>query len=77
MKNRRGEVAFLDIETTGLNPSRAQITVIGIGKSNGKVAQLIGRNITKKNLQKALRGIKQIVTYNGEKFDFPFIEIQI
>lgn len=74
MKNRRGEAAFLDIETTGLNPSRAQITVIGIGKSNGKVAQLIGRNITKKNLQKALRGIKKIVTYNGEKFDFPFIE---
>jgi len=71
---KRGSVAFLDIETTGLNPNLSKITVIGIGKSNGEVTQLIGAGVTKGNLQKALQGVKKIVTYNGEKFDFPFIE---
>ena len=75
MKNRkRNSTVFLDIETTGLNPNQSKITVIGIGKSNGKVTQLIGAGVTNGNLQKALQGVKKIVTYNGERFDFPFIE---
>lgn len=69
--------AYLDIETTSLEPVGGIITVIGIYITNGiyeKFVQLIDKNITGDNLLKALKGVEIIYTYNGNKFDFPFIK---
>ncbi len=68
--------AYLDIETTGLSPADCEITVIGIHVCKGDEAnfiQLVGRNITAENTLEALNGVEVIHTYNGSRFDLPFI----
>jgi len=68
--------AYLDIETTGLSWLNAEITVIGIylvNGSEGSLVQLVGRDVTRGNLLKAVEGVQTIYTYNGSRFDLPFI----
>jgi uncharacterized protein YprB with RNaseH-like and TPR domain len=68
--------AYLDIETTGLSWLDSQITVIGIYLVNGSksgLVQLVGGEVTKHNLVKAVEGVNTIYTYNGSRFDLPFI----
>lgn len=68
--------AYLDIETTGLSAADDTITVIGIHVDAGRhstLNQLVGDNVTKKNLLKALEDVRTIYTYNGSRFDLPFI----
>ena len=69
--------AYLDIETTGLSRFYDYITVIGIYLCNGeddKLIQLVGEAVTDDNLLKALEGVNTIYTYNGSRFDLPFID---
>jgi len=68
--------AYLDIETTGLSCQYADITVIGIYLVNGsdsRLVQLVGREITVDSVLKAVDGVNTIYTYNGSRFDLPFI----
>ena len=68
--------AYLDIETTGLSPANCEITVIGIHICDGdetNFIQLVGRDITADNTLEALNGVEVIHTYNGSRFDLPFI----
>ena len=68
--------AYLDIETTGLSAYDDMITVIGVYVSNGvghRVVQLVGKEVTGANLLEALQGVEVIYTYNGSRFDLPFI----
>ena len=68
--------AYLDIETTGLSFSLDEITVVGIylcDGNNGNVIQLVGMDINRSNILETLRGVDIIYTYNGKRFDLPFI----
>jgi len=68
--------AYLDIETTGLSPWYCEITVIGIHLCNGtetQSIQLVGDEISDVSLMEALEGVDIIYTYNGSRFDLPFI----
>lgn len=68
--------AYLDIETTGLYPPECAITVIGIYLVDGsdvRFTQLIGQDITADNLLAVLQGVSRLYTYNGSRFDLPFI----
>jgi uncharacterized protein YprB with RNaseH-like and TPR domain len=68
--------AYLDIETTGLSPDGAQITVIGIhlvDRDKQSFVQLVGDDISAESLLEALEGVTMIHTYNGSRFDLPFI----
>lgn len=68
--------SYLDIESTGLYPAYNQITVVGVYLTNGvrdRFAQLVGDNVTAENLLDALQGASTIYTYNGTRFDLPFI----
>ena len=72
--------AYLDIETTGLSPENDVITVIGIYISNSKssrLIQLVGNDVTRDNLRDALEDVDLIYTYNGSRFDLPFIEMAL
>ena len=72
--------AYLDIETTGLSASLDEITVIGIRLCNGddtKFIQLAGKDITANNILEALAGVSKIYTYNGSRFDLPFIHFRL
>lgn len=68
--------AYLDIETTGLSFTYDGVTVIGIYICNGEtseVTQLVGKDITAQSILEALEGVSIIYTYNGSRFDLPFI----
>ncbi len=68
--------AYLDIETTGLSRDYCDITVIGIGReycAKVEVVQLIAPDISASKLMRALKGVEEIYTYNGSRFDVPFI----
>jgi len=68
--------AFLDIETTGLWPGYCDITVVGIHIVDGlesRFTQLVGADITADSILAALAGVSVIYTYNGSRFDLPFI----
>lgn len=72
--------AYLDIETTGLSFSNDTITVIGIYRhaSNGtEFIQLVDTEITRTNFSNALDGVGKIYTYNGSRFDIPFINLAL
>jgi uncharacterized protein YprB with RNaseH-like and TPR domain len=68
--------AYLDIETTGLSFSDGMVTVIGIyrcDRMDSRVVQLVGREITAETILEALKGVGIIYTYNGSRFDLPYI----
>ena len=68
--------AYLDIETTGLSRYFDDITVVGIYRCNGadsRLVQLVGDDVTGDNVLAALDGVETIFTYNGSRFDLPFI----
>ncbi|MFC1974565.1 ribonuclease H-like domain-containing protein, partial [Chloroflexota bacterium] len=51
--------------------------VVGIYLVNGgesRMAQLVGQDISKDNLIEILNGVQNIFTYNGGRFDLPFIQ---
>jgi len=68
--------AYLDIETTGLSCQYCNITVIGIylvKSKRGRLVQLVGDNATADNLLETVKDVETIYTYNGRRFDLPFI----
>jgi uncharacterized protein YprB with RNaseH-like and TPR domain len=72
--------AYLDIETTGLSTDCCEITVIGIyivTDASERFIHLVGEDITVDNLLLALEGVKVIHTFNGSRFDLPFIKSRL
>ena len=72
--------AYLDIETTGLSRLYADITVIGVylvNDSDSRLVQLVGEQVTEDNLLEAVEGVDTIFTYNGSRFDLPFIHASL
>ena len=72
---------YLDIETTGLSPRTAELTVIGLyveyGHRRRSLFQPFGDQISPKRLKRTLSGIDVVYTYNGSRFDLPFIEAKL
>ena len=68
--------AYLDIETTGLSSRDSQITVIGlylVNSGGARLVQLVGQQVEAGNLLEELAGVRALYTYNGSRFDLPFI----
>ena len=68
--------AYIDIETTGLSSMSCSITVVGIyrvDQAESQLVQLVGNNITRASIEQAVCGVDTIYTYNGQRFDLPFI----
>lgn len=63
--------AFLDIETTGLSPEGALVTVAGVLTASGYRAYVRGDGLD--GLPDALEGCKLVITFNGAAFDLPFL----
>ena len=68
--------AYLDIETTGLSPDNSYPTVVGIAidfPGDWTVEQLVGDDITRDAILHVLEGVTTIYSYNGSRFDLPFL----
>jgi uncharacterized protein YprB with RNaseH-like and TPR domain len=70
--------AYIDIETTGLDPASADLTVVGIYiEQDERVVQLYESTLTKDNLLAALARTDILYSYNGANFDLPFIAAKL
>jgi DNA polymerase elongation subunit (family B) len=71
-------IAYLDIETTGLVPWKDEVKMIGIKYSDGEYWFSYGhdeKRILKEFLHKLChKKLYALITHNGFKFDFPFLE---
>jgi uncharacterized protein YprB with RNaseH-like and TPR domain len=68
--------AYLDIETTGLSATYSVLTVVGMYVDDGlggQVIQPIGDDISARYILDVLEGVDTLYTYNGRRFDLPFI----
>jgi len=68
------EVAFVDIETTGLAPGHDTITVVGI--YNRQEARTYVRGIDLDEIVDEFSKYKMLITFNGARFDLPFIKYE-
>lgn len=64
---------YLDVETT----YQGKLTVIGLHHCAIGTVQLVGADITRENLEKALPPAICVYTYNGDRFDLPIIKQQL
>ena len=72
--------AYIDIETTGLSKHYAELTVIGIDLEKGgsvEITQLIEKTLRADKIIESLHGVDEIYTYNGSRFDLPFINVKL
>ena len=72
--------AYLDIETTGLGFADCDITVVGMHLCDEKrtdCVQLVGGDVTSYGILETLEGVDIIYTYNGSRFDLPFIHSKL
>src|SRR5947207_349671 len=67
----RRHVVYLDIETTGFSIGRHAVTVVGVYDGRRKRSYVQGGNL--EDLPGALRQAKMLVTFNGSRFDVPFL----
>ncbi|MBI4338052.1 MAG: ribonuclease H-like domain-containing protein [Chloroflexi bacterium] len=70
-----GRVAYLDIETTGVAPPHSHITLVGV--YDGREYRPFVRGWNLEQLPNELRHYSLLVTYNGLRFDGPFIEAEM
>jgi len=71
---------YLDIETTGLSYRHGDLTVVGVATMKGteqQVGQLIGDQIHGESVLSLLDGVDEVYTYNGSRFDLPFIKSKL
>jgi uncharacterized protein YprB with RNaseH-like and TPR domain len=69
--------ADVDIETTGLDRYRDEVTVVGICLERDRtreVVQLYDDTLSRRNVLGAVREADILYSYNGARFDLPFIE---
>ena len=64
-------IAYLDIETTGLSIGRDAVTVVGMYDGTRRQSFIQGVNL--EDLPAAMEGAKLLVTFNGSRFDVPFL----
>jgi uncharacterized protein YprB with RNaseH-like and TPR domain len=69
----KGDAAFLDIETDGVD-RHAHVTIVGIHSHEGFVTLTRGEDLSADAIRHALRGKKMLVTFNGSSFDLPMLE---
>ncbi len=67
----RHAVAYLDIETTGLSLGRDAVTVVGVYDGRRKRSFVQGDDL--EDLPAAMDRAKLLVTFNGCRFDLPFL----
>ncbi len=72
--------AYLDIETTSLNPNDGDITVIGLCLDDGNeysIIQLVENEICPQKLIEIVNRVEVLYTYNGSRFDLPYIKAKL
>lgn len=83
-KNIKKDECILDIETTGLDPTKDSLVVLGLiyfHKDNFYIDQYFAKNDNEEfkllKIYKEKIKDKKLITYNGDIFDLPFLNIRL
>ena len=72
----RERACFFDIETTGLDSASSVVTTVTLHQ-NGETQTLVrGDDLTGERLRAAFEPADLLVTFNGARFDIPFLNTQ-
>jgi uncharacterized protein YprB with RNaseH-like and TPR domain len=72
-ENVADDVAFFDIETTGLDKRASEVTTVSVHRGGDTTTLVQGDDLTRENLQELLDA-SLLVSFNGKRFDQPFVE---
>ncbi|WP_418283110.1 ribonuclease H-like domain-containing protein [Halorubrum sp. DTA98] len=70
----RAETCFFDIETTGLDEHRDSVTTVSFHQAGETTTLVAGRDLTADRLREAFADASLLATFNGARFDVPFLE---
>jgi len=73
-ENFRDEACFFDIETTGLNQEYDTVTTVSYHQAGETTTLVRGDDLTAENVQQAVDDASLLVSFNGIRFDQPFLE---
>jgi hypothetical protein len=73
-ENFRDRACFFDIETTGLNHRRDHVTTVSLHRDGETTTLVRGRDLTADRLREAFGDAAVLVSFNGKRFDAPFLE---
>ncbi|WP_277552545.1 ribonuclease H-like domain-containing protein [Halobaculum limi] len=70
----RDGACFFDIETTGLSQERDRVTTVSFHQAGETETLVRGRDLSAETLREQFRDADLLVTFNGARFDVPFLE---
>lgn len=73
-RNFEESACFFDIETTGLDAKRNEVTTVSFYRAGESRTLVQGQDLTRENLQRELSESSILVSFNGKRFDQPFLE---
>lgn len=76
-ENFRSRACFFDIESTGLDHRRNKVTTVTFLQNGDQKTLVRGDDLTAPAVQAELDAADLLVTYNGSRFDIPFLETSL
>jgi uncharacterized protein YprB with RNaseH-like and TPR domain len=73
-ENFRETACFFDIETTGLDERRNEVTTVSFHQAGDTTTLVRGDDLSAETLRAAVADADLLVTFNGARFDVPFLE---
>ncbi|RRJ27574.1 ribonuclease H-like domain-containing protein [Halocatena pleomorpha] len=79
-ENFRNDACFFDIETTGLSQSTDEVTTVSVHQDDttrtfvNDASPVIGESLTPEKIRATIGEAPLLVTFNGKRFDVPFLE---
>ena len=70
----REQACFFDIETTGLDKRSSVVTTVSLHQDGQTETLVRGDDLTRDDLAGAFEDAGLLVTFNGARFDIPFLE---
>jgi len=76
-RNFEERACFFDIETTGLSAERNVVTTASFHVDGETTTLVRGDDLTPENVRAILDDTSLVVSYNGKRFDAPFVETDL
>ncbi|WP_435363813.1 ribonuclease H-like domain-containing protein [Haloarchaeobius sp. DYHT-AS-18] len=73
-ENFRDRTCFFDIETTGLSKERDRVTTVSFHQGDETTTLVQGDDLTAETLSEQFEDAALMATFNGARFDVPFLE---
>jgi len=76
-ENFRDETLFFDIETTGLDEYRNDVTTVSFHRDGETTTLVRGRDLTAERVREQFADAALVASFNGKRFDVPFLDAEL